>query len=64
MPPFGKGFEGENIEYDSEKLCPNTDRIVERYVVMSIGPQYTEADVEDMVKAIEKVDINLYGKKY
>lgn len=62
MPPFGKGYEGENIEYDSEKSCPNTDKIVERYVAMGVGPQYTEADVNDLIKAIEKVDMNLYSE--
>lgn len=61
MPPFGKGYDGENIEYDTEKTCPNTDRLVERYVAMGIGPQYTEEDVGDLIKAIEKVDMNLYS---
>jgi dTDP-4-amino-4,6-dideoxygalactose transaminase len=61
MPPFGRGFEGESMEYDTEKSCPNTDRIVERYVAISIGPQYTEEDVGDLIKAIDKVDENLYS---
>lgn len=62
LPPFGKGFDGESIVYDSEKMCPNTDRIVERYVAMGIGPQYSEEDISDLIKAIEKVDMNLYGE--
>ncbi len=61
LPPFGKGFDGENTEYDPEKCCKNTDRIVERYVATGIGPQYSENDIGDMIGAIEKVDSNLYS---
>jgi 8-amino-3,8-dideoxy-alpha-D-manno-octulosonate transaminase len=60
LPPFGKGFDGENYEYDNEKCCPNTDRISERFLGMGIGPQYTDEDVGDLINAIEKVSANLY----
>lgn len=60
LPPFGKGFEGEHIQYDPAECCPNTDGIVERYVAMGIGPQFTDKDIWDLIKAIEKVDRNLY----
>jgi len=56
LPPFGKGFEGEHIIYDRERDCPNTDDYVNRYVAVAIGPQFTEHDIGDLIKAIKKVD--------
>lgn len=59
LPPFGKGFDGEHIVYDN-KCCPHTDRIVERYVAFGIGPQYTDENINQLLKAIDKVSENLY----
>lgn len=60
LPPFGKGFGGENIEYDSAVLCPKTDDIISRCVSIGIGPQYSDEDIDDIIRAIEKVDGALY----
>lgn len=60
IPPFGKGFAGEDISYDSLKLCTMTNEILGCYVAVAIGPRYSEEDMEDIIKAIEKVDGGLY----
>ena len=56
MPPFGAGFAGENVIYDRERDCPNTDEYVNRYVAIAIGPQFSETDIGDLITAIKKVD--------
>ena len=60
MPPFGKGYAGENVDYTKSNETMKTDGIISRYVAMSIGPQYTYDDVTDIITAIQKVDENLY----
>ncbi len=60
MAPFGKGCAGENVVYD-ENACAQTDDILARNIAISLGPLYTEDDVNDIIKAIEKVDANLYA---
>ncbi len=60
MAPFGKGCAGENVTFD-ENACPVTDEILARNIAISLGPLYTEADVNDIIKAIEKVEANLYA---
>ena len=62
LPPFGKGFNGECIKYDIEKCCPNTDKISERFVAIGVGPMYSDEDVEDIIRAIAKVDMYLYSQ--
>ncbi|MEM2914370.1 MAG: DegT/DnrJ/EryC1/StrS family aminotransferase [Candidatus Bathyarchaeia archaeon] len=60
MPPFGKGCIGEDIVYDSAILCPKTNEILSRYVAIPISPLYSDEDIEDIIKAIEKVEQGLY----
>jgi 8-amino-3,8-dideoxy-alpha-D-manno-octulosonate transaminase len=59
-PPFGKGYIGENTVYDSS-LCPYTNRILARYVSIPIAPLYSDEDIEDIIKAVKKVDRVLYS---
>ncbi len=59
LPPFGKGFEGENIQYDPSVCCPNTDEISERNVAMGLGPQFTGEDIADLIQIIERADREL-----
>ncbi len=59
IPPFGKGHIGENAVYDSS-LCPDTNRILARYVSIPIAPLYSDEDIEDIIKAVKKVDTGLY----
>jgi 8-amino-3,8-dideoxy-alpha-D-manno-octulosonate transaminase len=60
LPPFGKGFDGEHIDYNAEECCINTDKVVERFVAIGIGPRYSEQDIADIINAIEKIDNYLY----
>jgi len=60
LAPFGKGCYGENVKYD-ENACAKSDDILARNIAISLGPLYTEDDVNDIIKAIEKVDANLYA---
>ncbi|HBP38482.1 MAG TPA: hypothetical protein DD640_07040 [Clostridiales bacterium] len=59
LPPFGSGF-AANISGFSPESCPNTNLILGRYLAISIGPQFTDEDVMDIITAIDKVDANLY----
>jgi dTDP-4-amino-4,6-dideoxygalactose transaminase len=63
LPPFGKGYNGESTDYGQLKTGMKTDGILSRYVAVSIGPQYTEHDISDIIRAIEKVDKCLYEQK-
>lgn len=54
MPPFGKGFAGENVSY-SPQICPNTDKIYNAMMCIPIVPRYTDADAKDIAAAIIKV---------
>ena len=60
LPPFGKGFLGEDTKYSPEICCPKTEGILSRYISVSIGPQFTDEDIKDLIIAIEKVDQILY----
>lgn len=60
MPPFGPGFDGENVEYSPE-LCPNTNEITDSMCCVPIVPGYTDADVDDIIAAITKVWQNRLG---
>lgn len=44
----------EPIVY-TEDMCPNAVKILPRNAVMNIGPTWTDADCEDVVKGIRKV---------
>ena len=55
MPPFGKGFDGQNLEYDAMTMCPKTDDYVARFVAIGIGPLYTEKEIDDIIAALDKV---------
>ena len=59
LPPFGKGFDGEAYVYDVEAHCPNTDDIIGRCIAVTIGVQFTEEDIDDIIAGIKKVDANL-----
>lgn len=61
LQPFGRGFEGEKVIYESSRDCPSTNGITSRYIAIGIGPMYSDEDVGDIIKAIEKVDSNLYA---
>ena len=61
LPPFGKGFAGEDAVYSLAKDCPKTNDILARHMAVAIGPVYTDGDVDDIMKGIEKVDRGLYS---
>ena len=61
LPPFGKGFDGEAVDYPALNGEMKTDGILARFIAISIGPQYTDNDIADIIKAIKKVGENLYG---
>jgi len=54
LPPFGKGFAGEHVRYDSAS-CPCTNEIVASMVCVALVPRMTEADLADVSAAITKV---------
>ena len=60
LPPFGKGFAGEHTNYEKLNENNKTDGIVARFIAISIGPEYSEADISDIIAAIQKVSDNLY----
>jgi len=54
LPPFGPGCPGEHVVYSPE-LCPNTDAIVGSMLMIAISPLLTEADADDIARAVVKV---------
>jgi 8-amino-3,8-dideoxy-alpha-D-manno-octulosonate transaminase len=54
LPPFGSGCPGEHVRYTPD-LCPNTDGIVASILMVVISPLLTEADAEDIARAVIKV---------
>lgn len=54
MPPFGKGFAGENIKYTPD-LCPNTDHILKSMVGIGLAPAFNQSDIDDIAEAVIKV---------
>ena len=54
MPPFGKGFNGENVTYDPMS-CPNTDIICKSMVCVAISPKMTDKYFDEVQRAIIKV---------
>lgn len=55
MPPFGKGCDAENVVWRSEKDCPHTNDLVDRFMAISHGPLYTDDDIADIIHAVDKV---------
>lgn len=53
-PPFGPGFNGEHVVYDWKNDCLNCDKIWERFFCISIGPSFTDADIDDVIEALKK----------
>ena len=60
LPPFGKGFSGEPVEYEKLNADMKTDGIAARLAAVSIGPQYSDQDISDIICAIKKVEECLY----
>ena len=60
LPPFGKGYNGEVVFYDKANSCPNTSDILSKNMAVPIGPLYSDDDVCDIIKAMEKVEKALY----
>jgi len=52
---------GRDIVY-REGLCPNAERILKQLVTLPCNEYFTEEDVEDIAKAVEKV-LNYYRRK-
>ena len=52
--PWECRFAGRSIEYREED-CPNTLDILRRVIVMPINENYTEQDINDIAKALDKV---------
>jgi hypothetical protein len=61
LPPFGKGFNGEFVDYVQLSGAIKADEVLARYIAISIGPQYGDGDISDIIAAIKKVDENLYA---
>ena len=55
MPPFGPGCDGEDVLYRSDRDCPHTNGLVDRFVAISAGPLYSDEDVQDIIRAVDKV---------
>lgn len=60
MPPFGKWCDAEFTEYSSEKDCPHTNDLVSRFMAISHGPLYTDDDIRDIIRAVDKVSKNMF----
>lgn len=61
MPPFGKGCNGEAVDYEACGATMRVDAIFDRTVAVSIGPLYTDGDIADILAAVAKVDAALYS---
>lgn len=60
LPPYGKGFDGENLVFDAATICPHTDDYVARFVAVGIGPLFTEQEIDDIIAAIDKVNAAIF----
>jgi dTDP-4-amino-4,6-dideoxygalactose transaminase len=58
LPPFGKGFAGENVQYNPA-TCPNVNTIQDSMACVAIVPAMTEQDAEDVITAISKIWRNM-----
>lgn len=61
LPPFGKGFEGENITYSPTDDCPNTNKIAESYAAIGIGPLYTDENMDYIIRVIGEAEKKIFG---
>jgi len=59
LPPFGKGFNGENYNYAERNDCRQTDEILGRSLYIPNSIHYTEDDLNDIKNAVMKVEKNL-----
>ena len=64
LPPFGRGYPGEGVDYAKQNAGMNTDGILARNVAIAIGPQYTDDDIGDIIKALQKVSDALYHSNH
>ncbi len=55
MPPFGGSVDAKNVIWSSEKDCPHTNGLVDRFMAISHGPLYTDDDIRDIIRAVDKV---------
>ena len=55
LPPFGAGFAGEHVVYDAKTQCLNTNRYLNGFVAIVIGPLDTESEIDDIKKSLDKV---------
>jgi 8-amino-3,8-dideoxy-alpha-D-manno-octulosonate transaminase len=53
-PPFGPGCPGADVRYRRAE-CPQTDAIIAAMVAVPLTPRHTEADMEEVHRAICKV---------
>lgn len=61
MPPFGSGFEGEHIAYEEDRVSDQVNDLLSKHTSIAIGVQYSQEDIDDIVKAVRKVDAALYS---
>ena len=55
LPPFGPGCPGEGAVYNADTDCTHTDSILSRFVAIGIGPLFTDGDIDDIIRAVDKV---------
>ncbi len=60
IPPFGKGFSGEKINYNANNDCPYTSSIAGSYVAIGIGPLYTDENIDYIISAIGKAEKKIF----
>lgn len=62
-PPYGAGFEGAlTVDRDEEATSKRTDAMLSTFVGISLGPQYTQEDIDDIIAGVRKVDAGLYSE--
>jgi 8-amino-3,8-dideoxy-alpha-D-manno-octulosonate transaminase len=62
LPPFGAGWQGENVRYTPEQ-CPKTDEIFASMACVPLCPAMTDSDINDIGTAIVKVWDHFKQKK-
>lgn len=55
LPPFGQGYDYENVSFHPDSDCVNTDKIVARFVAIGLGPLFSDEDISDIICALDKV---------
>ena len=54
------GCHGEDAVYNAEDFA-KTDDVLARCIALTVGPKFTEADVDDIITAVAKVYNGLYA---